>query len=133
MLQEWRSRYVSDRNVTVVEKPWGREVIYASNELYIGKIIEINEGSRLSLQLHEQKDETIYVLDGTLRLVIGDSVDTLRSRDLSEGVSFRVQTGQVHRYQAPYGSVRVLEVSTPHPNDVVRLEDDYGREGTSKA
>ncbi len=124
---------MSDRNVTVVEKPWGREVIYASNELYIGKIIEINEGSRLSLQLHEQKDETIYVLDGTLRLVIGDSVDTLRSRDLSEGVSFRVQTGQVHRYQAPYGSVRVLEVSTPHPNDVVRLEDDYGREGTSTA
>jgi mannose-6-phosphate isomerase-like protein (cupin superfamily) len=124
---------VSDKKVFVVEKPWGREVIYASNELYIGKIIEINEGARLSLQLHEQKDETIYVLDGTLRLVIGDSVDTLRSRDLSEGVSFRVQTGQVHRYQAPYGSVRVLEVSTPHPNDVVRLEDDYGREGTSTA
>ena len=85
------------------------------------------------MQLHEQKDETIYVLDGTLRLVIGESVDTLRSRDLSEGVSFRVQTGQVHRYQAPYGRVRVLEVSTPHPNDVVRLEDDYGREGTSEA
>ena len=124
---------MSDQKVSVVEKPWGREVIYASNELYIGKIIEINEGARLSLQLHEQKDETIYVLDGTLRLVIGDSVDTLRSRDLSEGVSFRVQTGQVHRYQAPYGSVRVLEVSTPHPNDVVRLEDDYGREGTSAA
>ena len=124
---------MSDQNGTVVEKPWGREVIYASNELYIGKIIEINEGARLSLQLHEQKDETIYVLDGTLRLVIGESVDTLRSRDLSEGVSFRVQTGQVHRYQAPYGSVRVLEVSTPHPNDVVRLEDDYGREGTSEA
>ena len=124
---------MSDQKVSVVEKPWGREVIYASNELYIGKIIEINEGARLSLQLHEQKDETIYVLDGTLRLVIGDSVDTLRSRDLTEGVSVRVQTGQVHRYQAPYGSVRVLEVSTPHPNDVVRLEDDYGREGTSRA
>lgn len=124
---------MSDQNVTVVEKPWGREVIYASNERYIGKIIEINEGARLSLQLHEQKDETIYVLDGTLRLVIGNSVDTLRSRDLSEGVSFRVQTGQVHRYQALYGSVRVLEVSTPHPNDVVRLEDDYGREGTATA
>ena len=124
---------MSDQNGTVVEKPWGREVIYASNELYIGKIIEINEGARLSLQLHEQKDETIYVLDGTLRLVIGDSVDTLTTRDLAEGVSFRVQTGQVHRYQAPHGSVRVLEVSTPHPNDVVRLEDDYGREGTSRA
>ena len=124
---------MSDQNVTVVEKPWGREVIYASNEHYIGKIIEINEGARLSLQLHEQKDETIYVLDGTLRLVIGDSADTLTSRDLAEGVSVRVHPGQVHRYQAPYGSVRVLEVSTPHPNDVVRLEDDYGREGTSTA
>ena len=124
---------MSDQKVSVVEKPWGREVIYASNELYIGKIIEINEGARLSLQLHEQKDETIYVLDGTLRLVIGDSADTLTSRDLAEGVSFRAQTGQVHRYQAPHGSVRVLEVSTPHPNDVVRLEDDYGREGTSRA
>ena len=67
---------MSDQKVSVVEKPWGREVIYASNELYIGKIIEINEGARLSLQLHEQKDETIYVLDGTLRLVIGDSADT---------------------------------------------------------
>lgn len=124
---------MSDQKVTVVDKPWGREVIYASTELYIGKIIEINEGAQLSLQLHEQKDETIYVLEGTLRLVIGDSVDALRSRDLSEGVSFRVRTGQVHRYQAPYGSVRVLEVSTPHPDDVVRLEDDYGREGTSAA
>lgn len=124
---------MSDQKVTVVDKPWGREVIYASTDLYIGKIIEINEGARLSLQLHEQKDETIYVLEGTLRLVIGDSVDALRSRDLSEGVSFRVRTGQVHRYQAPYGSVRVLEVSTPHPDDVVRLEDDYGREGTATA
>jgi mannose-6-phosphate isomerase len=124
---------MSDQKVTVVDKPWGREVIYASTELYIGKIIEIKEGARLSLQLHEQKDETIYVLEGTLRLVIGDSVDALRSRDISEGVSFRVRTGQVHRYQAPYGSVRVLEVSTPHPDDVVRLEDDYGREGTSVA
>ena len=124
---------MSDQKVSVVEKPWGREVIYASNELYIGKIIEINEGARLSLQLHEQKDETIYVLDGTLRLLSGDAAATLPSRDLAEGVSYRVQTGQGHRYQAPHGSVRVLEVSTPHPNDVVRLEDDYGREGTSRA
>jgi len=63
---------MSDQHVTVVAKPWGREVIYASTELYIGKIIEINDGARLSLQYHEAKDETIYVLDGRLRLVIGD-------------------------------------------------------------
>ena len=122
---------MSDQYVTVVTKPWGREVIYASTELYIGKIIEINAGARLSLQYHEAKDETIYVLDGCLRLVIGDSADALETRDLDEGASVRVQTGKVHRYEAPHGDVRVLEVSTPHPDDVVRLVDDYGREGTS--
>ena len=122
---------MSDQDVTVVVKPWGREVIYASTELYIGKIIEINAGARLSLQYHEAKDETIYVLDGRLRLVIGDSVDGLEERDLDSGASVRVLTGKVHRYEAPYGDVRVLEVSTPHPDDVVRLVDDYGREGTS--
>lgn len=122
---------MSDQDVTVVAKPWGREVIYASTELYIGKIIEINAGARLSLQYHEAKDETIYVLDGRLRLVIGDSAEALETRDLDEGASVRVDTGKVHRYEAPHGAVRVLEVSTPHPDDVVRLVDDYGREGTS--
>ncbi len=122
---------MSDQDVTIVIKPWGREVIYASTELYIGKIIEINAGARLSLQYHEAKDETIYVLDGRLRLVIGDSADALETRDLDEGASVRVRTGQVHRYEAPHGPVQVLEVSTPHPDDVVRLVDDYGREGTS--
>ena len=122
---------MSDQDVTIVIKPWGREVIYASTELYIGKIIELNAGARLSLQYHEAKDETIYVLDGRLRLVIGDSADALETRDLDEGASVRVRTGQVHRYEAPHGPVQVLEVSTPHPDDVVRLVDDYGREGTS--
>ena len=122
---------MSDQDVTIVAKPWGREVIYASTELYIGKIIEISEGARLSLQYHEAKDETIYVLDGRLRLVIGDSAEALETRDLDAGASFRVHTGKVHRYEAPHGDVRVLEVSTPHPDDVVRLVDDYGREGTS--
>ena len=122
---------MSDQDVTIVAKPWGREVIYASTELYIGKIIEIKAGARLSLQYHEAKDETIYVLDGRLRLVIGDSAEALESRDLDAGASVRVHTGKVHRYEAPHGDVRVLEVSTPHPDDVVRLVDDYGREGTS--
>ncbi len=122
---------MSDQDVTIVAKPWGREVIYASTELYIGKIIEISAGARLSLQYHEAKDETIYVLDGRLRLVIGDSADALETRDLDTGASVRVHTRKVHRYEAPHGDVRVLEVSTPHPDDVVRLVDDYGREGTS--
>lgn len=120
-----------EENVKIIDKPWGREVVFASNELHIGKIIEIDEGARLSLQLHEQKDETIYVLEGTLRLVIGDSVGGLETYDLRAGHSVRVKPRQVHRYEAPDGPVRVFEVSTPHPDDVVRLQDDYGREGTS--
>ncbi len=124
---------MTNRPVTIVDKPWGREVIYAATELYIGKIIEIDQGARLSLQYHQRKDETIYVLDGTLRLVIGGAEDALTTRDLDPGASVRVTPGQVHRYQAPHGPVRVLEVSTPHPDDVVRLSDDYGREGTTEA
>ena len=113
--------------VTITEKPWGREIIYADTELYIGKIIEVEEGHRLSLQYHRHKDETIYVLEGTLSLVIGDSEDTLETRDLPAGQSARVRPGVLHRFQAPHGRVRILEVSTPHPDDVVRVSDDYGR------
>ena len=112
---------------TIVDKPWGREVIYAQTELYIGKLIEIEQGQRLSLQYHRLKDETIHVLEGTLSLVVGPAPDALQTRDLQAGCSARITPGTVHRYAAPYGPVRILEVSTPHPDDVVRLADDYGR------
>lgn len=114
-------------DVTIVDKPWGREIIYASCEHYLGKVIEISEGHRLSLQAHVEKDETIYVLDGRLALTVGDSPEAVQTRDMEPGEAFRVRAGTVHRFAAPYGAVRVLEVSTPHPNDVVRFSDDYGR------
>lgn len=117
--------------VTIVTKPWGRELIYANTERYIGKIIEVEAGSRLSLQYHRHKDESIYVLEGTLSLVIGESADALETHDLPAGSSWHVRPGVVHRFAAPHGVVRVLEVSTPHPDDVVRVSDDYGREDAS--
>ena len=117
---------------TIVDKPWGREVIYAETDVYIGKLIEVDQGHRLSLQYHECKDETIYVLEGTLSLVVGPTKSELQTRDLPAGSSIRIVPGTVHRYAAPFGSVRILEVSTPHPDDVVRLSDDYGRADRAK-
>jgi len=114
-------------DVTIVDKPWGREIIYANCEHYLGKVIEISEGHRLSLQEHLEKDETIYVLDGRLALTVGSTPETVQTRDMESGDAFRVRAGTVHRFAAPYGDVRVLEVSTPHPDDVVRFSDDYGR------
>ncbi len=113
--------------VTIVQKPWGREIIYARCEHYLGKVIEICEGHRLSLQAHVEKDETIYVLEGRLALTAGAAPETARTRDMRPGEAFRIRPGTVHRFGAPYGAVRVLEVSTPHPDDVVRYSDDYGR------
>jgi mannose-6-phosphate isomerase-like protein (cupin superfamily) len=113
--------------ITIVKKPWGREIIYARCEHYLGKVIEISEGHRLSLQAHVEKDETIYVLEGRLALTVGASPEAAETRDMQPGEAFRIRPGTVHRFAAPYGAVRVLEVSTPHPDDVVRFSDDYGR------
>ncbi len=122
------SAAVTPDEVHIIDKPWGREIAYAYNELYLGKIIEVNAGAQLSLQYHRDKDETIYVLEGTVGLVIGESQDALETRELHPGDAERIKPGVVHRFQAPHGDVRILEVSTPHPDDVVRLQDDFGRE-----
>ncbi len=114
--------------IRIIDKPWGREIAYAYTELYLGKIIEVNAGAQLSLQYHREKDETVYVLEGTVRLVIGESEDALETRELHPGDAARIKPGVVHRFQAPHRDVRILEVSTPHPDDVVRLQDDFGRQ-----
>jgi len=114
-------------DVNIVDKPWGREIIYANCEHYLGKVIEISEGHRLSLQAHVEKDETIYVLEGLLALTVGSTPESVQTHDMEPGQAFRVRAGTVHRFAAPHGDVRVLEVSTPHPDDVVRFSDDYGR------
>jgi mannose-6-phosphate isomerase len=113
-----------------VEKPWGYEIWWAHTEHYAGKILHVNAGHRLSLQYHHVKDESCYVLSGTLLLVQGDSVDHLSERVISEGHVWRNTPGTVHTIEA-IEDAEVLEVSTPQLDDVVRLVDSYGREGTS--
>ena len=106
-----------------VEKPWGYEIRWAINNKYLGKILHINAGQRLSLQYHDQKDETIHVLEG-MAIVHLDG----KTHILSEGESLRIQPKQIHRYSAPIDcDAKLIEVSTPEINDVVRIEDDYGR------
>lgn len=107
----------------IVIKPWGKEIRWAINNKYLGKILHINAGSRLSLQYHEQKDETIYVMEGTAVVHLDG-----KTHILSCGDSLRIQPGQIHRFSAPEeGYVKLIEVSTPEIDDVVRVEDDYDR------
>ncbi len=109
-----------------VEKPWGYELIWADTDLYVGKILHINAGEALSLQYHEQKDETICVLSGEMLFVAGPSADELSEHRMKAEDAFRVTPGTVHRMVA-VTDCDVLEASTPHLQDVVRLDDRYGR------
>ena len=113
-----------------VAKPWGHELIWALTDRYCGKIIVIETGKRLSLQYHEQKDEAILVLSGRLRLFLEDDGGSMTTTELGPGGSAHVRTGRRHRYEA-IERVELVEVSTPELDDVVRVEDDFGREGTS--
>jgi mannose-6-phosphate isomerase-like protein (cupin superfamily) len=107
----------------IIPRPWGSETRWAVNDKYLGKILYIEKGQRLSLQLHEQKDETIYVLKGTAVVQIND-----KSLILSEGESLRIQPNTVHRFCSTFENpVTLIEVSTPEIDDIVRIEDDYGR------
>ncbi len=114
----------------VVDKPWGHEEIFAETPSYVGKILFIRRGEALSLQYHEIKEETLRVLDGELELVFGPDADNLETRLLERGAVFHVPPGTLHRMIA-VSDCSLLEVSTNHLDDVVRLEDRYGRRGTS--
>ena len=113
---------------TVVDKPWGHELIWARTDRYVGKILHIKAGEALSLQYHRVKDETIMVLAGELQLVYFAEGDEPRARVLAPREPFHVTPGLRHRMIA-LTDVDVLEVSTPELDDVVRLEDRYGRAG----
>jgi mannose-6-phosphate isomerase len=110
----------------IVNKPWGHEVRWAVNEKYLGKILKIEPGQKLSRQYHEEKDETIYVLDGTLILELGIEDDQVRII-MKPGASRRITPGTIHRFCAASDGCTLIEVSTPEIDDVVRLQDDYGR------
>jgi len=114
-----------------IAKPWGYEIWYALTDRYAGKILHIEAGHRLSLQYHERKDESCYLLNGRLLFIQGPDTQQLSERVITAGSVWRNQPGQIHTIEALEDS-DVLEVSTPDLDDVVRLEDSYGREGTSQ-
>jgi mannose-6-phosphate isomerase len=113
-----------------VAKPWGNELWYALTERYAGKILHVERGHRLSLQFHERKDESCYLLSGQLLLIRGPSPEQLNESVLDAGAVWRNQPGDVHTIEALEDS-DVLEVSTPDLDDVIRLTDNYGRAGTT--
>ena len=116
--------------VKKVTKPWGHEIRWAINEKYLGKILHILPGQKLSRQYHEVKDETIYVLQGILILELGEDEYQKPEKTivLESGEAYRVKPGTIHRFIAPTENhVRLIEVSTPEIDDVVRLVDNYGR------
>ena len=112
----------------IVEKPWGYEKIWAQTKDYVGKVLFIKSGHRLSKQYHEVKEETICVLEGRLALEIGMPEELgFRREYLTPGQTFHVKPGTIHRFCATTTDVKLAEVSTPEIDDVVRLEDKYSR------
>lgn len=116
-------------DIRTVPKPWGHETIWAHTDRYVGKVLHIKAGHALSVQYHNQKDETVHLVEGELiyRVQTGGE---LKDMHLRAGESFRITPGTIHQMEA-VTDCDVLEVSTPELGDVVRLSDRYGREGTS--
>ncbi len=109
-----------------VEKPWGHELIFAHTERYVGKVLHVNAGQALSLQYHEVKDETLYLAEGEVNLVVEENGELVQTT-LRAGDSYRITPLTRHRMIAGEQGCDIIEVSTPELDDVVRLEDRYGR------
>ncbi len=109
-----------------IDKPWGHEIIWVHTDKYVGKLLYINEGASLSLQYHERKQESIYVLEGQIRVFIRNEHGG-EEFVLEPGMSYHVHPGVIHRFRADKPSC-LIEISTPEIDDVIRLEDDYGRQ-----
>ena len=114
---------------TRVAKPWGYEIVWAHTDRYAGKILHIEASQQLSFQYHQRKVETIYLLSGLLELEVGMADEPRRSLRLHPGERFHIPAGLRHRMTA-IETCEVLEVSTPELDDVIRLEDRYGRVDT---
>jgi mannose-6-phosphate isomerase len=113
-----------------IPKPWGHELIWTQTERYVGKLIVIEAGKRLSLQKHVHKDESILVIAGRMVLSLENADGTIERIEMGAGDHCRVPTGRIHRFEA-IELTEVVEVSTPELDDVIRIEDDFGRQGTS--
>jgi mannose-6-phosphate isomerase len=120
-------------DVRKVEKPWGYELIWAVTDTYVGKVLFVKAGQSLSLQFHREKEESWLVQSGRAKLELGEvGQGVLMQEVITAGSAFHYAPGTVHRVTA-IEDTTILEVSTPHLDDVVRLEDAYGRAGTSEA
>jgi mannose-6-phosphate isomerase len=118
-------------DVRRVDKPWGYELIWAVTDRYLGKVLFVRSGHSLSLQFHREKDEAWLVQSGRAKLELGDAGESVLMEEVvGPGAAFHFAPGTVHRVTA-LEDTTILEVSTPQLQDVVRLEDAYGREGTS--
>jgi mannose-6-phosphate isomerase-like protein (cupin superfamily) len=113
-----------------VDKPWGHEIIWAHTDRYVGKLLVLETGKRLSFQYHEAKDEWIYVLSGRLLVTLEDDAGAIKDEELGAGQGVHVKVHCRHRFTS-IETCTMIEVSTPELGDVVRLEDDFGREGTN--
>jgi quercetin dioxygenase-like cupin family protein len=111
-----------------IEKPWGYELVWAETDRYVGKLLHVRAGCRLSLQYHRVKDETMLLQSGEIELLLEEDDGRMVARRLTPGVSVRIRPGRRHRLTAITDS-DVIEVSTPELDDVVRLADDHGRVG----
>ena len=109
-----------------VEKPWGFEVWFAHTDAYVGKLIHVNAGHQLSLQYHVKKDETMYCLNGDARLVYEKDGELVEEKFV-QGQSVHITPGTKHRLKAGESDCEVLEASTTEVDDVVRIQDSYGR------
>ncbi len=114
--------------VEIKLKPWGREIWFAHNEKYAGKILEIKKGHRYSLQYHEKKIETQYLYSGKVKFTYGTEGSPLQEKILNAGDKIDIQPYTVHRFEALEDS-EIFEVSTPELTDVIKIKDDYGRSG----
>ena len=113
-----------------IEKPWGWELLWAHTEAYVGKLLFVLAGHALSLQFHNEKDESWYVYEGRAELEMGAPGNTIPASEVvGPGAAFRIRPGTVHRVRALEDTL-ILEASTPHLDDIVRLEDRYGRGGS---
>ena len=114
-----------------VDKPWGYELIFAQTEAYVGKVLFVKAGESLSLQFHRQKDESWLVQSGRVKLELGSAGDPVLTEEVvAAGACFHFRPGTVHRVTA-LEDTTIVEVSTTELDDIVRLEDRYGREGTT--
>lgn len=114
--------------IQIKEKPWGREIWFAHTDRYAGKILEVKKNARLSLQYHEKKSETQYVIEGKIKLTFGPNEKNLQEIILNPGDKFDISPYTVHRIEG-IDTSKIFEVSSPELDDVVKLADDYGRSG----